>query len=90
MAEGLKESETCTTVGWVIMALGVIVGLVVILFFGRIEIPSMYSGTTKVWAPMMVVMGISAILNGLIVGYLFQKIASILKYHENKSSEMSN
>ncbi|MBF7694152.1 hypothetical protein [Acinetobacter pollinis] len=85
MTQGLKESETCTMVSWAIMALGVIVGLVIILFFSRIEIPSMYSGTTKVWAPMMVVMGISAILNGLIVGYLFQKVASILKYHENKS-----
>lgn len=85
MSEGLKESGTCEMVGWGIMAMGVITGLVLILFFSRVEIASVYSGSTTVWSPTMVVMGLSAILNGLVVGYLFQKIASVLKYHENKS-----
>ncbi len=28
--------------------------------------------------------GIGIIFNGFLAGYLFQKVASILRYHENK------
>lgn len=86
MSEGIKESDTCMTVGWAIMAIGGILGLIVIFFFGRVEIGGgIYSEAKKVWSPIIVGVGMGTILNGLIVGYLFQKIASILKYHEKKS-----
>lgn len=79
----IKESDTCNFIGWGIITLGVISGLVFILAFGRIEIPRPYYGTRTVWSGMMISTGIGIMLNGFFLGYLFQKIASILRYHES-------
>jgi hypothetical protein len=85
----IKESDTCNFIGWGIITLGVISGLVFILAFGRIEIPRPYYGTRTVWSGMMISTGIGIMLNGFFLGYLFQKIASILRYHEaNKSKNI--
>lgn len=85
----IKESDTCNFIGWGIITLGVISGLVFILAFGRTEIPRPYYGTRTVWSGMMISTGIGIMLNGFFLGYLFQKIASILRYHEaNKSKNI--
>lgn len=78
----VKESDTCNFIGWVIIALGVISGFIFIIAFGRIEIPSTYYGTRTVWSGVMISTGLGIMLNGFFLGYLFQKIASILRYHE--------
>jgi F0F1-type ATP synthase membrane subunit c/vacuolar-type H+-ATPase subunit K len=85
--QGLKESGTCDLVGLTLMILGVVSGIVFIIVFGRIEVPSVYYGTRTIWSGVMIATGIGIIFNGLLIGYLFQKIASILRYHENKSIE---
>ncbi|MCO8060314.1 MULTISPECIES: hypothetical protein [Acinetobacter] len=84
----IKESDTCNFIGWGIITLGVISGLVFILAFGRIEIPRPYYGTRTVWSGMMISTGIGIMLNGFFLGYLFQKIASILRYHEANKSKI--
>jgi len=85
-SSAIKESDTCNFIGWGIIALGVISGLIFILAFGRIEIPSAYYGTRTVWSGIMISTGLGIMLNGFFLGYLFQKIASLLRYHEaNKS-----
>lgn len=84
MAQGLKESESCNIIGWVVIALGLIAGILVIVAFGRIEVPSSYYGVRQVWSGTMISAGLGIIFNGFLVGYLFQKIGSILRYHENK------
>ncbi|QQD94441.1 hypothetical protein JCR18_19800 (plasmid) [Acinetobacter baumannii] len=68
--------------GWVLIALGFIAGFLFILAFGRIEVASYY-GKETVWSGVMIATGIGIILMDL-AGYLFQKVASILRYHENK------
>lgn len=82
--QGLKESESCNIVGWIIIALGVIGGLVFIFAFGRVEVVTSYYSTEKEWSGTMVAVGFGMMLNGFFGGYLFQKIASILRYHEQK------
>ncbi|WP_284880700.1 hypothetical protein [Acinetobacter variabilis] len=86
----IKESDTCNFIGWGIVALGVISGLVFIFAFGRIEIPSGYYGTRTVWSGVMISTGLGIILNGFFLGYLFQKIASILRYHEANQPKIEN
>ena len=82
----LKESEACNLIGWVIIAIGVISGGIFIATFGRIEVPSSYYGTKTIWSGVMIATGIGIAINGFLAGYLFQKIASILRYHESKKS----
>ncbi|MND67031.1 hypothetical protein D3C81_597860 [compost metagenome] len=82
--QGMKESDVCNAIGWVLIVLGVISGFIFILVFGRVEVPRTYYGTETVWSGIMVITGIGIIFNGFLIGYLFQKIASILRYHENK------
>lgn len=79
----VKESATCNFIGWAIIALGIISGIIFIFAFGRIEIPSAYYGTRSVWSGVMISTGLGIMLNGFFLGYLFQKIASILRYHES-------
>ncbi len=79
----MRESEVCNAIGWVLIALGFIAGFLFILAFGRIEVASYYDKET-VWSGVMIATGIGIIFNGFLAGYLFQKVASILRYHENK------
>ncbi len=79
----MKESDTCKMVGWIIMAIGALAGIIYIFIFGQIEIERTYY-TEKVWSGVMVCVGIGIIINSLLVGYLFQKIGSLLTYHEAK------
>ncbi|MCM1934633.1 hypothetical protein NCY59_03370 [Acinetobacter radioresistens] len=81
----LKESETCNILGWAIMGLGFIAGLIVVFAFGRIEITNEYYRTETIWSMAAIGTAIGIVFNGIIWGYLFQKIASLLRYHENKS-----
>ena len=83
----LKESEACNLIGWVIIVIGIISGIIFIIIFGRIEVPSSYYGTRTIWSGVMITTGIGIIFNGFIVGYLFQKIASLLRYKENKTTD---
>ena len=83
----LKESEACNLIGWAIIIIGVISGGIFIATFGRIEIPSTYYGTRTVWSGVMIATGIGIAINGFLAGYLFQKIASILRYHESQKSK---
>lgn len=78
----MKESETCNLIGWVLIVLGLISGVMFIMIFGRVEVPRTYYGTETVWSGVMVFTGIGIILNGFLVGYIFQKIASLLRYQE--------
>lgn len=82
--QGMRESEVCNFIGWALVVIGLIAGFIFILVFGRVEVPREYFGTEKVWSGVMVITGIGIMLNGFIVGYLFQKIASLLRYQENK------
>lgn len=88
-SNSIPESSTCNFIGWAIIALGIISGLLFIIAFGQIEIPSTYYGTRKVWSGIMISTGIGIMLNGFFIGYLFQKIASILRYHEVINSKNS-
>lgn len=80
----LKESEACTIIGWGIIVIGFLAGLIFILAFGRVEIPSAYYGSRQVWSGTMISIGVGIMLNGFLLGYLFQKIGSILRYHEDR------
>lgn len=84
--EATKESEICNFVGLAIMAIGLVTGLILILVFGRIEVVSTYR-VEKIWSTPIIITGVGAILNGLILGYLFQKIGSILSHLENIKSK---
>lgn len=83
----MRESDSCNTIGWIVMAVGLISGVLIILFLGRIEVASGYYGSTKIWSIPMIITGIGAMLNGFLVGYLFQKIGSLLRYQENNTEE---
>lgn len=87
-AAGIKESEVCSSIGLGLIAIGLIAGVVFIIVFGRIEVPleiaGSYFGTKTVWSGTMIATGFGIVLNSFLIGYLFQKIASILRYHENR------
>ncbi|WP_151965037.1 hypothetical protein [Acinetobacter soli] len=89
--QGMRESEVCNFIGWALVVVGLITGLIFIFAFGRIEMPVViggdYFGTKKSWSGLMVLTGIGIMFNGFIVGYLFQKIASLLRYQENRIIE---
>lgn len=86
--QGTTESEICNLIGWTIIILGFLTGFVFILVFGRVDVPmeiaGAYLGTRSVWSGTMICVGVGIVVNGFLFGYLFQKIASILKYHESK------
>lgn len=86
--QGVKESDVCNSIGWGLVVIGLITGFIFMLVFGRVEVPieiaGSYYGTKKEWSGVMVATGIGIMFNGFIVGYLFQKIASLLRYQENK------
>lgn len=86
-SQGMKESEVCNFIGWALVVIGLISGLIFIFAFGRVEVPNSYYGTDKAWSGVMIMTGIGIMFNGFLVGYLFQKVASILRYHENKIIE---
>lgn len=84
----MKESETCSLIGWAIIVIGIVSGFIFMIVFGRVEIPSAYYGTRTIWSGIMIATGLGISINAFLVGYLFQKIASILRYHEtNKDTE---
>jgi hypothetical protein len=80
----MKESDTCKIIGWITMAIGALAGILYIFIFGQIEIEGTYY-TEKVWSGVMICVGVGIILNSLLVGYLFQKIGSLLAYQEIKA-----
>lgn len=82
--DAIKESETCKMIGWVVMAVGALAGILYIFMFGHVEIEGTYY-TEKVWSGVMVCVGLGIVINSLLVGYFFQKIGSLLAYHENKA-----
>lgn len=86
--QATKESDVCNFIGWVLFAIGLIAGFVFIMVFGRLEVPievaGTYYGTRKEWSGTMIFVGIGIMFNGFIIGYLFQKIASLLRYQEEK------
>jgi len=86
----LKESEACIMLGWGIIVLCFLVGLIFIFTFGRVEIPNAYYGSRLVWSGTMISIGVGIMFNGFLLGYLFQKIGSILRYHEDKNLDKVN
>lgn len=81
----MSESEVCDTLGLIIIILGILAGITFILNFGQVEIPRSYYGTEKVWSGVMVATGLGISINGFLVGFLFKKIASLLRYNEVKA-----
>ena len=86
--QGMNESDVCNFIGWALFAIGLIAGFIFIMVFGRLEVPievaGTYYGARKEWSGTMIFVGIGIMFNGFIVGYLFQKVASILRYHEER------
>lgn len=80
----MTESETCNLIGWALIIFGLISGVMFIMVFGKVEVPRTYYGTETVWSGVMVFTGFGIIINGFLIGYIFQKIASLLRYQEAK------
>ena len=83
---GMSESDSCGMVGNIILIISIVVGVIYIFVFGKVETVrySEYAGVLKdtVWSFAQIVMGVAIALNGLLWWYIFQKIGSILRHLE--------
>lgn len=85
-----NESDVCNTIGWILMVVGFLAGFLFIIYFGKVPRSGYYSYGEE-WSGIMIAWGLAMMINGFLVGYIFQKIASILRYHEkNKIKEETN
>lgn len=83
---GMSESDSCGMVGNIILICSIVLGVIYIFAFGRIETShySEYAGVVKdtAWSFSQIIIGISIGLSGLVWWYIFQKIGSILRHLE--------
>lgn len=83
---GISESDNCGMVGNIILIFSIVVGVIYIFAFGKVETVrySEYAGVLKytAWSFAQIVMGVAIALNGLLWWYIFQKIGSILRHLE--------
>ena len=85
---GVAESDNCHLVANLILIFSIILTIIYIVAFGKIETErySEYAGMIKEssWSFAQIIMGLSITVGGLVWWYLFQKIGSILRHLEKK------
>ncbi|MFC2997602.1 hypothetical protein ACFODO_20620 [Acinetobacter sichuanensis] len=84
--QGMSESDSCNLVANIILILCIVLSVVYIVSFGKVETIrySEYAGeiATSSWSFAQILMGISIAIGGAIWWYLFQKIGSVLRHLE--------
>lgn len=82
-----SESENCKFVGHIVLGFCIVVGVVYIFVFGKVDTIrySEYAGEIKhsAWSVAQIMVGISIGLSGLFWWYIIQKIGSILGHLES-------
>lgn len=88
---GMSESDGCSMVGNIILIFSIVVGVIYIIAFGKVETIrySAYVGEIKEssWSLVQILIGISIAIGGLVWWYIFQKIGSILRHLEELKSK---
>lgn len=84
--KSFKESKTTSVVAWVVILFGIVLGLAFILSYGQVETRNDNLDIIQVWSKEMVTVGLFITFNGLLFGYLFLKISSILNHLENNKN----
>ncbi|MHC0019544.1 hypothetical protein ACW2B4_17545, partial [Acinetobacter pittii] len=77
------ESKATKVVAWCLIVFGIVLGIAFILSYGQVETRNDNLDIIQVWSKEMVTVGLFIIFNGLLFGYLFLKISSILNHLEN-------
>lgn len=80
------ESKATKVVAWCLIVFGIVLGIAFILSYGQVETRNDNLDIIQVWSKEMVTVGLFIIFNGLLFGYLFLKISSILNHLENNEN----
>ncbi|TDM65156.1 hypothetical protein [Acinetobacter pittii] len=80
------ESKATKVVAWCLIVFGIVLGIAFILSYGQVENRNDNLDIIQVWSKEMVTVGLFIIFNGLLFGYLFLKISSILNHLENNKN----
>ncbi|MDX8155400.1 hypothetical protein [Acinetobacter pittii] len=80
------ESKATKVVAWCLIVFGIVLGIAFILSYGQVETRNDNLDIIQVWSKEMVTVGLFIIFNGLLFGYLFLKISSILNHLENNKN----
>ncbi|MBN6526753.1 hypothetical protein JZM32_01935 [Acinetobacter pittii] len=80
------ESKATKVVAWCLIIFGIVLGIAFILSYGQVETRNDNLDIIRVWSTQMVTVGLFIIFNGLLFGYLFLKISSILNHLENNKN----
>ncbi|AQV16997.1 hypothetical protein [Acinetobacter pittii] len=80
------ESKATKVVAWCLIIFGIVLGIAFILSYGQVETRNDNLDIIQVWSKEMVTVGLFIIFNGLLFGYLFLKISSILNHLENNKN----
>lgn len=81
-----RESESANIVGNLIIWISIICAAIAIPVLGQVEVASGYYSSRTVFVPAIVAFCVASGFSGVLLGYLFKKIASILRHLENKAS----
>jgi hypothetical protein len=76
------EGSATGTLGTVLIVLSIVSTCICVMAFGRIRIPSGLYGTQTVWSSTLVMAYVAAGLNGVLLGFVLQKVGSILRHLE--------
>ncbi|MFY7002772.1 hypothetical protein [Acinetobacter pittii] len=80
------ESKATKVVAWCLIIFGIVLGIAFILSYGQVETRNDNLDIIRVWSTQMVTVGLFIIFNGILFGYLFLKISSILNHLENNKN----
>ena len=78
----LTEGSATGTLGTVLIVLSIVSTCFCMMTYGRIQIPDGLYGTQTVWSSTLVMAYVAAGLNGVLLGFLLQKVGSILRHLE--------
>lgn len=80
------ESKATKVVAWCLIIFGIVLGIAFILSYGQVETRNDNLDIIRVWSTQMVTVGLFIIFNGILFGYLFLKISSILNHLQNNKN----
>ena len=76
------EADITVMLGKVLIWLSIMSSVICAFVYGRVRVPDGLYGADTVWSSTLVMVFIAAGLNGVLFGFLLQKVGSILRHLE--------
>ena len=88
--KGSRESDNVDAIGWLIMFISIVSSFICAVSFGQVSASYTSLGmefTDKRWSIPIIMSCVSAGLSGVLLGYLFMKVASVLRHLEDVKNQ---